>query len=129
MGLRVPVLVLRGREDRLSTVAWVQRLAALARQGRMVELPGAHTFPWAVPNAWSEPVRTRFLLERLQPGGTIYLSDCRLRRPVTRIGDRRVFQFGALGGMEPDEFHAGRASVAADSARSGRYGSAPSGCG
>jgi hypothetical protein len=64
---------------------------------------------------------TRFLAERLEPGGTIVVSDCRLRWPVTRIGDRHVFQFGAVGGMEPDEFHSGSRRVAEYLAR---YGSA-----
>jgi hypothetical protein len=65
------------------------------------------------------PAFTRFLRERLEPGGLIVISDCRLRWPVTRIGDRHVFQFGALGGMEPDEFHAGSPRVADYLARYG----------
>ncbi|MEU4422429.1 alpha/beta hydrolase [Actinoplanes sp. NPDC024001] len=47
----VPVLVLRGRRDRLCSAAWTRRL------GRQVEMPGAHCFPWSHPHAWSEPVR------------------------------------------------------------------------
>ena len=49
--LDVPVLVLRGRDDRLSTDDWAGRL------GSLVHVPGAHTFPWAAPDAWSAPIR------------------------------------------------------------------------
>lgn len=53
----VPLVVLRGREDRLLTRAWAHELAALAADGTVVEMPGAHTFPWLDPEAWSRPVR------------------------------------------------------------------------
>jgi pimeloyl-ACP methyl ester carboxylesterase len=59
--IRVPILVLRGREDRLLTRSWAQHLARRARDGTVVELPGAHTFPWLDPEAWSEPVRAHAL--------------------------------------------------------------------
>jgi pimeloyl-ACP methyl ester carboxylesterase len=55
--LTVPLLVLRGVDDRLSTRAWAQGLAAAAPCGRYEEVPGAHTFPWADPRVWSEPIR------------------------------------------------------------------------
>jgi pimeloyl-ACP methyl ester carboxylesterase len=55
--LTAPLLVLRGRDDRLSTPGWARRLATLVPNGEYVELPGAHTFPWRDPHAWSEPVR------------------------------------------------------------------------
>lgn len=55
--LTMPTLVLRGREDRLLSRDWARRLAALPQDGRLVELPGAHTFPWASPDAWCTPVR------------------------------------------------------------------------
>ncbi|UUP16552.1 hypothetical protein [Nitratireductor thuwali] len=54
----------------------------------------------------------RFLRDRLQPGGTIILSDCTKRWPVTRVDGRYVFQFGAVGGMEPDEYLRGSRRVA-----------------
>jgi hypothetical protein len=54
----------------------------------------------------------RFLRERLQPGGTIIVPDCRLRWRTTRVGDRHVFQHGALGGITEDEFHHGSERVA-----------------
>lgn len=57
-GVRVPVLVLRGAEDRLSTREWARDLAASGAPGsRHVELPGAHSFVWAHPDAWVDPVR------------------------------------------------------------------------
>jgi pimeloyl-ACP methyl ester carboxylesterase len=55
--LTVPVLVLRGADDRLSTAEWARGLAAAAPAGRYQELPGAHTFLWADPASWSAPVR------------------------------------------------------------------------
>jgi pimeloyl-ACP methyl ester carboxylesterase len=55
--LRVPLLVIRGREDRISTARWGRELAKLVPDGRYIEVPGAHTFPWLVPDAWSAPVR------------------------------------------------------------------------
>jgi pimeloyl-ACP methyl ester carboxylesterase len=45
--LRVPVLVVRGRDDALSTPGWASRLA-----GDYVEVPGPHTFCWRNPEAW-----------------------------------------------------------------------------
>ncbi|MFE9651820.1 alpha/beta fold hydrolase [Micromonospora sp. NPDC006431] len=63
--LTVPLLVLRGEQDRLSTRQWARHLANIVPSGQFVELPGAHTFPWLDPQAWSEPVR-RFA-EALRP--------------------------------------------------------------
>jgi pimeloyl-ACP methyl ester carboxylesterase len=53
----VPALVLRGRDDPLSTEGWCRRLAGSTPAGEYVELAGAHTFPWRDPQAWSDPVR------------------------------------------------------------------------
>jgi pimeloyl-ACP methyl ester carboxylesterase len=55
--LTVPLLVIRGVDDRLSTARWGRELVMLRPGGEYVELPGAHTFPWLDPQAWSEPVR------------------------------------------------------------------------
>jgi pimeloyl-ACP methyl ester carboxylesterase len=55
--LDVPLLVLRGHDDRLSTPDWARRLTTIVADGRYVEVPGAHTFPWRDPHSWSEPVR------------------------------------------------------------------------
>jgi hypothetical protein len=52
------------------------------------------------------------LRERLQPGGTILVPDCRLRWGTTRIGERHVYQHGALGGVTEEEFHRGSERIA-----------------
>jgi hypothetical protein len=54
----------------------------------------------------------RFLRERLQPGGTILVIDCQRTWSTTRIGERHVFQHGALGGATEEEFHHGSERVA-----------------
>jgi hypothetical protein len=46
----------------------------------------------------------RFIVNNLQEGGTIIVSDCTRKWPVTTISDRFIFQFGALGGATEDEF-------------------------
>jgi pimeloyl-ACP methyl ester carboxylesterase len=51
--LTVPVLVIRGEDDVISTPEWGRHLAALAADGRYVEVPGPHTFCWRHPHAWS----------------------------------------------------------------------------
>jgi hypothetical protein len=45
-----------------------------------------------------------FLRDCLAPGGAIVVSECELRWPTTRLGERYFFQHGALGGATPDEF-------------------------
>ncbi|MFC5833978.1 hypothetical protein [Nonomuraea insulae] len=62
----------------------------------------------------------RYLEENLAPGGTLVVSDCGLRWPVTEAGPRHVFQHGALGGATPQEYQDGGSRVA-DYLR--RYGS------
>lgn len=54
----------------------------------------------------------RFLEERLAPGGTVFLVDCRVRWPVHRVGPRHVFQPGAMGGLGPEEYLRGSPAVA-----------------
>lgn len=56
--LEVPVLVIRGEEDRIGSRAWAQHLAGLGAGGVYTEVHGAHTFPWLDPQAWSGPVRS-----------------------------------------------------------------------
>jgi len=51
----------------------------------------------------------RFLAEALPAGGTIFLPECRLSWPTTRVGERHVFQHGAPGGATEKEFiHGGK---------------------
>ena len=54
----------------------------------------------------------RFLADTLVPGGTIFLVECTLSWPTTKVGDRHVFQQGALGGATVQEAHQGSARVA-----------------
>ena len=61
----------------------------------------------------------RFIAQTLQPGGTLFVVDCELKWPTTRLSDRHVFQFGAVGGATVDEYFAGSASVADYLARYG----------
>lgn len=53
----------------------------------------------------------RFLRERLEPGGTIFISECELSWGTRRIGERHVFQHGAPGGAEEHEYHEGSPRV------------------
>jgi hypothetical protein len=46
----------------------------------------------------------RFLRDTLPEGGTIFLVECRLRWPTTRVAERHVFQHGAPGGATPEEY-------------------------
>jgi hypothetical protein len=52
-----------------------------------------------LPEAYAQ-----FLEETLEPGGTLFLVECGLRWPTTRVGERHLFQFGALGGATPAEY-------------------------
>ncbi|RCV59073.1 hypothetical protein DEF24_10990, partial [Marinitenerispora sediminis] len=54
----------------------------------------------------------RFVREHLAPGGLLVGVDCTLSWPTTRVDDRYVFQFGALGDAEPEEYHRGGPRVA-----------------
>jgi hypothetical protein len=61
----------------------------------------------------------RFLRRHLAPGGTLFVVECELRWPVRRLGPRHVFQPGAAGGLQPDEYLHGSERVAAYLARYG----------
>lgn len=45
-----------------------------------------------------------WLARTLPQGATLLVSDCRLKWPVTRIGERHVFQFGGHGGLGPEGY-------------------------
>jgi hypothetical protein len=55
----------------------------------------------------------RFLDAALAPGATVFLVECGLTWPTTRIGDRHVFQHGALGGATEEEYARGGPRVEA----------------
>ncbi|MGF6478668.1 hypothetical protein [Paraburkholderia sp. JPY419] len=62
-----------------------------------------------------------FLLRSLPAGATLYVDICTLQWPVTRIGERAFFQFGAAGGATREEYFGGGPRVREYLAR---YGSA-----
>jgi hypothetical protein len=43
------------------------------------------------------PAYERFLRDTVELGGTLLLLDCRQTWPVTQVGDRHLYQFGAVG--------------------------------
>jgi hypothetical protein len=63
----------------------------------------------------------RFLEETLLPGATIFLSECRLAWPTTRVGERHIFQHGAPGGATKEEFIRGSERVEDYLARYGSH--------
>ncbi|MDH6085684.1 hypothetical protein [Umezakia ovalisporum] len=46
----------------------------------------------------------RFIEKNLSRGRTILIVDCQRTWPTTQVGDRHIFQFGALGGATPEEY-------------------------
>lgn len=64
--LRGPVLVMLGQEDRLCTERWARELVDLAENGRLVTVPGPHTFLWRDPAAWSQPIRELATVARVE---------------------------------------------------------------
>lgn len=56
-------------------------------------------------------VYEEFLRTRLQPGATIWLVECQLRWPVTRVSERHLFQVGGFGDMQPGEYLQGSLRV------------------
>lgn len=62
-----------------------------------------------------------FLSRVLPRGATLLVSECTLTWPVTRLSERHVFQFGALGGASAEEMHGGSARVAAMLERCGSH--------
>lgn len=53
------------------------------------------------------PAYRDFLSHCLPAGATIYIDECTHEWPVTRTSDRSVFQFGAVGGLQPVEYFEG----------------------
>ncbi|KMQ49948.1 hypothetical protein CHISP_3162 [Chitinispirillum alkaliphilum] len=49
----------------------------------------------------------KFISDCLEPGGTIFITDCTTTWPQTQIGERHYFQFGGLGGAGVDEYFNG----------------------
>lgn len=60
-----------------------------------------------------------FLEQRLAPGATVFVVDVTLTWPMSVLGDRHRFQFGALGGMGPEEYANGSGRLARHLAEQG----------
>ena len=52
---------------------------------------------------------SHFLLDALEPGGTVLLAECEQRWPTTSVGHRHVFQHGGPQGLEPEAWRRGDA--------------------
>jgi hypothetical protein len=63
----------------------------------------------------------RFLEENLSEGATLFVAECGLKWPTTRVEARHVFQFGALGGATSEEFLHGSERVEDYLARYGSH--------
>lgn len=63
----------------------------------------------------------RFLEENVSDGATLFVAECGLKWPTTRVGERHVFQFGALGGATVGEFLHGSERVEEYLARYGSH--------
>ncbi|HIY41642.1 MAG TPA: hypothetical protein H9836_10985 [Candidatus Nocardiopsis merdipullorum] len=48
-----------------------------------------------------------YLRRTLAPGGTLVVSDCAMRRPITQVAERYVFQHGGFGGATLEELRYG----------------------
>ena len=60
-----------------------------------------------VKRLWLGASYENFVRQSVEPGGTIFIVECNLKWPTTKSGERQIFQFGALGGATPDEYHHG----------------------
>jgi hypothetical protein len=65
------------------------------------------------------PAYRAFIEACLEPNGTIILADCDRRWPTIRLGERYLYQFGAVGGPTVDEYFQGGSRVGAYLARYG----------
>ena len=63
----------------------------------------------------------RFLEQNLSEGATLFVVECALKWPTTRVGERHVFQFGALGGATSEEYLRGSERVEDYLARYGSH--------
>jgi hypothetical protein len=68
----------------------------------------------------------RFLTDRLAPGAPVLVVDDASAWPVTRVGERHVFQAGGQGGLTPEEYLARpHAPAAEDRAPEAEWGADP----
>lgn len=57
------------------------------------------------------PAYREFIETVLDPTGTLIVSDCTLEWPSTTVQDQHYFQFGCIGGFEPDDYYDGSDAV------------------
>lgn len=57
-------------------------------------------------------VYKQFIADSLEENGTLFIVNCQLTWKTTKVSERHLFQFGALGGATPDEFLYGSKRVA-----------------
>jgi hypothetical protein len=50
------------------------------------------------------PAYRAFIRDRLEPGGTLIISDCSFSWPVTKVSERHFFQVGGYGTTTPEEY-------------------------
>jgi pimeloyl-ACP methyl ester carboxylesterase len=67
--IRIPVLVMRGRDDPFAPPAASRRLAEMLPRGRFLEIPGAHLAPLEYPTAFRRELE-RFV-SSVQAGGHV----------------------------------------------------------
>jgi hypothetical protein len=84
-------------------------------------LMARHMAYFRVKRLQSGDTYERFLEENLSEGATLFVAECGLKWPTTRVGERHVFQFGALGGATSEEFLHGSERVEAYLARYGSH--------
>lgn len=58
------------------------------------------------------PAYERFLTNTLATGAVLLIAECTRRWPTTRVDERHVFQFGAVGGLQPAEYRHGDPRIA-----------------
>jgi hypothetical protein len=106
---RNPGIALHQMHDSSQDALMVTRMAYFRTKWR--QLPGAYS---------------RFLSERLLPSAPVFLVEDRSTWPVTRVGDRHVFQTGGRGGLSPAEhLRKPHAPAADDEAPEAEWGADP----
>lgn len=46
----------------------------------------------------------QFIIENIEPGGTLFLLECEYQWLFHKIGDRHIFQFGGKGHLSPEDY-------------------------
>ncbi|HWH00302.1 MAG TPA: alpha/beta hydrolase [Pilimelia sp.] len=94
-----PVLVARGRHDRLAPTGWIRALAQAAPDGHAVTVPGAHAFPWEHPGRFAQ----------LLADAAARAAQAGARRPGVPVGDAggaRAPGRGGDAGRAAEHLHA-----------------------